>query len=442
MSGTLGLIIGREYVTRVRRRAFIIGTVIMPILSVVVIGFVGWLGAQAEGETKVLVVDRAGLISRWDEGLLAWVPTHPDCFPERSELTYRFADKPLADSAFMASDFDAMIEFDDAIVQHGKAMLYYDRSPGVVIQGRMQGDLSDAVERFRVSQELALDYEAYKRLKMSISLVGQDIITKDQGAVGRGIIGFVFSLSLFLLISVYGAQVMRGVIEEKANRIVEVVISAVSPRKLMAGKIIGVGLVGLTQFAGFLVIGWGMAMLGGVFLETSGMLGAADAPLGAPGLDWKSWLASQDELAFLLDVNWTVMAVSTGAFFVTGFTLYASLFAAVGAAVNQESDAQYLSMPVMLPLIGSYVMAATAMQDPEGTLAVVGSFIPFSAPVMMLVRIPVGVPWWEVVVSLAGVALTAWVVVLLAARVYRVGLLMYGKRPTFRELFRWMTHSA
>ncbi len=441
MSGILGLIIAREYLTRVRRRAFIVGTFLMPVISVLVIGFVGWMSSQTEGETKVLVVDRSGLITRWDDGHQAWVPTHPDCFPERSDLVYRFTDELLADSAFISSDFDAMIEFDDAIVQHGKAMMYYERSPGVVVQGKMQGDLSQAIERFRVKSELALDYETYKRLKTKVSLVGQDIITKDQGATGRAIIGFVFSLTLFMLISLYGAQIMRGVIEEKANRIVEVIISAVKPSTLMAGKIIGVGLVGLTQFVAIIVIGWAMAALGGFLFEQSGAIGGEVALQGA-GLDWKSWLASQDELSFLLDVNWGVMAVSTAAFYVTGYTLYASLFAAVGAAVNQESDAQYLMLPVMLPLIASYIMASTAMQDPEGTMAVVGSFVPFSAPVMMLVRIPLGVPLWEVLLSLLGVALTAALVVLFAGRVYRVGLLMHGKRPTFLELFRWMRHRS
>lgn len=441
MSGILGLIIAREYLTRVRRRAFLIGTLLMPVISVLVLGFVGWMASQTEGETKVLVVDRAGLITRWDDGYGTWVPTHPDCFPERSDLTYRFTDQPLADSAFVQSDFDAMIEFDDAIVQHQKAMLYYERSPGVVIQGKIQSDLSQAIERFRVKSELALDYETYKRLKTRVSLVGQDIITKDQGATGRAIVGFIFSLTLFMLISLYGAQVMRGVIEEKANRIVEVIISAVKPRVLMAGKIIGVGLVGLTQFVAFIVIGWGMAALGGLLFEQSGVM-AGDAALQGAGLDWKSWLASQQELSFLLDVNWGVMAVATAAFFVTGYTLYASLFAAVGAAVNQESDAQYLMLPVMLPLLASYIMASTAMQDPEGTMAIVGSFVPFSAPVMMLVRIPLGVPLWEVLVSLLGVALTAGLVVLFAGRVYRVGLLMHGKRPTFMELFRWMRHRS
>lgn len=442
MNRALGLIIAREYLTRVRRRAFLIGTFLMPILSVLVIGGIGWVGSRSEGETKVLVVDRAGLITKWYKAGQAWVPTHPECFPERLDLAYRFTNEVMADSTFLASDFDAMIEFDDAIVQHAKAMLYYERSPGLGIQSKMQGDLSEAIERFRVKQELALDYETYKRLKTSVSLVGQDIVTQDQGAMGRGIIGFVFSLSLFLLISMYGTQVMRGVIEEKANRIVEVVISAVSPRTLMAGKIIGVGLVGLTQFTAFVLIGWGMSALGGLALEASGALGGAAEVSMAPGLDWKSWLASQDELAFLLDVNWTAMALATVAFYVTGYTLYASLFAAVGAAVNQESDAQYLMLPVMLPLLASYIMAAMSMEDPEGTMAVVGSFVPFSAPVMMLVRIPLGVPMWEVLVSLAGVALTAWGVVVLAGRVYRVGLLMYGKRPTFGELVRWMFHRS
>lgn len=442
MNSAIGLIIAREYVTRVRRKAFIVGTLLMPVLSVLVIGAIGWMGSASEGKTKALVVDRSGLISMWNERLEAWVPTHPECFPERESLEYRFAEYALEDSAFLASDFDVMIEFDDAIVQNSKAMMYYDKSPGIIVQNRLQSDLNQAIERFRVKAELELDYETYKRLKTNISLVGQDVVTKDRGAMAGGIVGFFFSLSLFVLISMYGTQVMRGVIEEKANRIVEVVISAVPVRQLMAGKIIGVGLVGLTQFLAFVVIGWLMATLGGLAMEQFGLLGGMSGELEGPGLDWKSWLASNDELSFLLHVDWAVMIGASLAFYVTGYALYASLFAAVGSAVNQEADAQYLMLPVMLPLIASYVMAATAIQAPEGMVATVGSFIPFSAPVLMLVRIPMGVPVWEVVLSLVGVAVTAWLMMLLAARVYRVGLLMYGKRPTFGELIKWMRYRS
>jgi ABC-2 type transport system permease protein len=323
--------------------------------------------------------------------------------------------------------------------------MYYDEVPSLTAQSRMQRDLSEAIERFRVKEESGLDYATYKRLKTDIALVGQDVVTRTGEANGRAAIGFAFSLLLFLQITVYGMHVMRGVVEEKSNRIVEVIISSVKPWEWMAGKVIGIGLVGLTQIVGFGLLGWAVVALGGGWLEASGAL-APGGMMGleepAVGLDWQTWLAAQPEWSFLLDVNWGLMIAATLFFYVAGFGLYAALFAAVGAAVEQESDAQYLLMPVMAPLTASYVLASMALQNPEGTLAVVGSMVPFTAPVMMLMRLPVGVPFWQFAVAAVGTLLTAWCLLWVAGRIYRTGLLMYGKRPTLRELFRWLMYKG
>lgn len=439
---TIATIIEREFVTRVRRRAFWLGTLLGPALVFGLMLFGVWAGEQAQEDVKVLVVDQSGLITRLEPRVGTWVPTNPTCFPERTHLAYRFSPEPLSDSAFLASDFDLMVQFDDAILQHAKAMMYYQRSPAVVTSGQISRDLSEAIERFRVKEEAALEYAAYKRLKTNVNLVGQDIETKDGGALGRGAIGFVFSLFLFLQLLIYGMHVMRGVIEEKSNRIVEVVISAVRPAELLAGKVIGIGLVGLTQFLLFSALGFLTTWLGGWALEAGGWLtlpGAAENPeLAALTPDFGTWLASRAELSFLLDVNWGLMISATILFYAAGFALFASMFAAVGAMVEQESDAQYLMLPVMVPLMASYLIAAFAIQNPEGWLSIVASWIPFTAPVLMLVRLPLGVPWWEVLLSWLGVVATAWGVILLAGRIYRTGILMYGKKPTLKEIWRWV----
>lgn len=431
----IGTIIEREFMTRVRRRAFWAGTLLAPLLIFGLMAFGIWASENAATHVKVLVADEAGLISRWDEGLGVWLPTCPTCFPEREHLEYRFAQEPLADSTFLNSDFDAMVQFDDAVLQHAKAMLYYQRMPGMASQGAIARDLSTAIERFRVQEEAELDYATYKRLRTQVSLVGQDIETRDSGAFGRGVIGFVFSLFLFLQLLVYGTHVMRGVIEEKSNRIVEVIISTVKPSELLAGKIIGIGLVGLTQFLLFTILGYGTTTIGGFLLGKSGKLSVEGSALTP---DFETWLAASPDLSFLLDVNWGLMLGATVLFYAAGFALFASLFAAVGAMVEQESDAQYLMIPVMVPLLGAYMMAAFAMENPEGMLAIVGSWIPFTAPVMMLVRLPLGVAWWEILLSWLGVVATAWGMILLAGRIYRTGILMYGKRPSLREIWRWI----
>ena len=426
---TIALVARREFITRVRRRAFLLGTLLAPVILLALMG-IGYLIATAsEQQARVLVIDRAGLLTHFDSTYAAWVPNCLECFPQTDAAVYRFAAETISDSAFLASDFDALVEFDGAILQHSKAMLYYDQVPPLTLSTRIAEHLSDAVERLKVKEEAALDYATYKRLKTDVRLVGQDIVTRDGDAAGRAVVGFFFSLSLFMLLIVYGMHVMRGVIEEKSNRIVEVIVRAVRPSELMAGKILGIGAVGFTQYLAYVVLGTLATTLGGPLLESSGLLTPVDAA---------TFLAGSEELAFLLDVNWPLMIGATAFFFVAGFALYASLFAAVGSLVDTESDAQYLMLPAFLPLMASYLLAVFAMQDPEGTVAYVASFVPFTAPVLMLIRIPVGVPLHEVLISGAGVVVTAWLCILGAGRIYRTGIFMYGKRPTLREAFRWL----
>ena len=235
----LGLIIYREWITRVRRRAFIIGTLMVPVLLALGVGLGAWLENTEMEDNKVMVVDLSGMITFWDDSRQAYLPICSECFPERAHLEYRFSDIALDDDEFLLSDFTSMVLLDDGILQHGQAKNLYEKSPSIAAQNTIERDLSSAIERFKVKEELALDYEAYKRLKTKVSLIGEDIITKDGNAKERSIIGFMFSLFMFMQIMVYGMHVTRGVIEEKANRIVEVIISVVRPMELLAGKIIG-----------------------------------------------------------------------------------------------------------------------------------------------------------------------------------------------------------
>ena len=434
----LRLIIFREWYTRVRRRAFILGTLLVPLLMAGLVGLGVWMEQVEIEQNKVLVVDLSGMISYWDDVREAWVPACPDCFPERSHLEYRFTDVALSDAEFLESDYTLMVLFDDGILQHQTAKYLYDKSPAVSTEKVVEGDLSSAIERFKVKEELTLNYEAYKRLKTTIRMVGEDVVTKDGNATGRSLIGFIFSFFMFVQIVNYGMHVMRGVIEEKANRIVEVVISVVKPIELMAGKIIGIGLVGVTQVVALTLLGFVVFKLGGISLEASGMLTASSNE--GPDLDLETWMASNSTLGFLLDVNWPLMIGASLLYFVAGFFMYASIFAAIGSAIDQESDAQYLMIPAMLPLVASYIVAAMAIENPEGQVAIIGSYIPLTAPILMLIRLPLGVEWWELIGSFLGVVLTAYVFVRLSARIFRTGILMHGKKITFKELGRWMRH--
>jgi ABC-2 type transport system permease protein len=430
---TLKHIIYREWSTRVRRKAFWMGTLLIPALIAGSIGLGVWMNSGTEKEAKVLVVDASGLISRFDDRREVWLPTHPDCFPERPKLIYRFAPEALGDDAFLESDFDLMVFFDDGILQHSSAKYYYEKAPAMSTERAISNDLASAIERFKVKRDLELDFETYKRLKTSIKLVGEDVITRDGNASGRALIGFFFSAMLFLQIIVYGMHVMRGVIEEKANRIVEVVISVVTPMQLMTGKIIGIGLVGLTQFALLAALGWLIFLAGGHWLETSDLLKAtSDA---AVNLDFESWIASQSRLRFLLDVNWPLMVTATAVFFVLGYFMYACIFAAIGAAVDQESDAQYYTIPALIPPFLAYLLAAASIENPEGDLSIYGSYFPLTAPIMMMTRIPMGVDGWELLIAIGGIGIMSYLLLLASSRIFRLGILTRGKRFSWKDLW-------
>ena len=431
-------VVRREYVTRVRRRAFLLATLLGPVLWVGLVAGLVLLTQSTESPAKVWVVDHDGLLTAPVEGG-QFVPTCPSCYPERTLLTYRFGREPKDAATLEVEGFTCMVELDEGIVQSEKAQLLHLEPPTGRAKRWMQRDLSQALERLKVREQSNLNYDDYLALKTEVILVGLDLATGEQKGAGQGGLGFVFSIFMLTFVLVYGMHVMRGVIEEKSNRIVEVVLSTVRPGQLLAGKIAGIGLVGLTQIAAWAVLSWGLMSVLGMALEQSAWMEswAATQGLTAGTADFSSVLAAEEELAFLLDINWAVMLGCGAVYFVLGYALYAAFFATIGAMVEQESDAQYLMLPVMMPLLFSYVLASMTIDAPESTLAIVSSFVPFSSPVSMMVRLPMGVPWWNVALSMALLAGTAALLVALAARVYRVAILMYGKRPSFKEIARW-----
>jgi ABC-2 type transport system permease protein len=395
---------------------------------------------STETDAKVLVVDHHELISvELDSNKM--VPSCPDCFPERNFLEYRFASEALSTEEFLASDYTLMVEFDDGILQSAKALLQYETAAPMRVKAAIIRDLTEAIERLRVKKESSLDYDTYKRLKVQIGLVTQDIITQDKNAENRSLVGWVFSMFMFMFIMIYGMHVMRGVIEEKSNRIVEVIVSIVKPETLMTAKIAGIGLVGLTQILVWSILSWILFFIFGAYAESSGMLADIMANQGVEvgATDLKTFMSSHEDLDVLLQINWVAM-IGWGVFFyIGGFVLYGSLFAAVGASVEQESDAQYLLLPVMMPLLFSYMLNIKILESPESTLATVCSFVPFTSPITIMVRLSMGVPWWHVVISAIILLITVYFMLKLAGRIYRTGIFMYGKKPTFREIAKWIT---
>ena len=435
------VIVGREYKTRVRRKAFIISTLLGPVLMVGFIALMVLLSKSQEADSKILVIDSSEILSYDVEGK-GQIPNCLECFPERDYLEYRFTTDGISKEEFLESDYTGMLEFDDGILQNSKALLQYETTPSMRVKSAVKRDLTEAVERLRVKQESDLDYETYKRLKVKIGLVTQDVETRDRNAENKSLVGWIFSMFMFMFIMIYGMHVMRGVIEEKSNRIVEVVVSIVKPEALMGAKVAGIGLVGITQILAWAALSWILFLGFGAYAESSGMLADVMAESGnaVSATDLNTFMKSHEDLGFLMQINWLAM-IGWGIFFyLGGFALYGSLFAAVGASVEQESDAQYLLLPVMLPLMFSYLLNIQILEAPETTLATVCSFVPFTSPITMMVRLSMGVPWWEVVLSALILVATVYLMIKLAGRIYRTGIFMYGKKPSLWEMLKWLTY--
>jgi ABC-2 type transport system permease protein len=257
------------------------------------------------------------------------------------------------------------------------------------------------------------------------------------------VIGGLFGYLIMMFIVIYGNFVMRSVIEEKTSRIIEIIISSVKPYQLMMGKIIGNSLAGILQFLIWAIVGTLLFFIASTFL---GLQMGASSTVSPEMMDAAA--ANVDKMAKLQmyineisNLPLTTLIIAFIIYFIGGYFLYSSLYAAIGAAVDSETDSQQFLLPIIMPLIlGVYIGFFTVINDPHGTVATVFSIIPFTSPIVMLMRIPFGVPWWQLVLSIVLLFGTFIFVVWFAAKIYRVGILMYGKKPTWKELYKWLKY--
>jgi ABC-2 type transport system permease protein len=336
------------------------------------------------------------------------------------------------------------------INQTNNFKLISEKSLNRMANERIDKDISRALESNMISQELKIDPLLIDSIKTRANEVKIDAVKKDELGkfttsnfdLASGI-GYLTGFLIYLTLFIYGVMVMRGVMEEKTNRIAEVMISSVKPFQLMAGKIIGIGAVGLTQFLIWIILLGGLSALFGSFLSPETMQQVQDAQ-GAGGLQQSAPPGGMAAIvANLSSVNWFVVASCFLFYFLGGYLFYASLFAAVGSAVNEDSqDAQSLSFPITLPIILGIIIMINAINDPGSPLATWASIIPFFSPIVMMARIPFGVPdtvpYWQLGLSMAllvlGFLFTTW----LSAKIYRTGILLYGKKPTWKEMVKWI----
>jgi len=291
--------------------------------------------------------------------------------------------------------------------------------------------------------KLNIDAEIVKNIDNKVKITGKEITdtgeAKESGTHIANGIAMGFSILIYLSLFLYGSQVMRGVIEEKSSRIIEIIISSVKPFQLMMGKIIGIGLVGITQFVLWIVLSFSLISIATNVLINKEDLGKQlqEQSLSSTNSS-ENFLIGTDINTILESLNISELLICFFLFFIGGYLLYSALFAAVGSAVDSETETNQFTMPITAPLLLAYALSfGVLINDPHGTLATWLSFIPLTSPIAMLVRVPFGVPVWEIALSFSllviGFLLTTWV----ASRIYRVGILMYGKKASLKELIKW-----
>jgi ABC-2 type transport system permease protein len=432
----VSLIIKREFIAKVRNKSFIVMTFLSPLLIVAMSFFIGYLVNMNKGKiTKVVIYDEIGNLKS-------------DFKNSKSIVYVDLSGMSLVQAKQTAkADYEGLIYVPKVVtIQElvNKVEYISDESPSMEFIMNMEKIIDNKLNQDNL-RTLGFDYKKIENAK-----VNSDIsLSKFSGEKGfkwlnllKIIIGGVFGYLIMMFIIIYGNFVMRSVIEEKTSRIIEIIISSVKPYQLMMGKIIGNSLAGILQFAIWAIIG------GVLFFGIAAFFGISS---GAPSaVDTATMINFQQKFGFSIqnfmnefkDLPIGTLLSCFVIYFIGGYFLYSSFYAAIGAAVDSETDSQQFLVPIIMPLmLGVYVGFFTVINDPHGTVATVFSMIPLTSPIVMLMRIPFGVPWWQLALSIALLFGTFLLVVWFASKIYRIGILMYGKKPTWKELYKWLKYS-
>lgn len=455
----IGLIIRHEYLMRVRKKSFWLVGLLTPIALVAVGVLIAFLAAVNESETTTVgLYDLSGRMASRIEGddNLRFVALDVASLPLDSAKVL-----PLRDDSFKGVVvFPADTTDDYSVIERGTAMYYNENVPMSV-----QGTVASQVERIikdRKIERLGVDPKVLASTDADVSIrlvdVSQEADEQTDGNVVQGIklaLAFILCFMLYMFMIFSGNMVMTSTLEEKTNRIVEVIISSVRPFELMIGKIISSGLVCITQLAIWVVMLTGLSIVGVAGL--SSVLGPDPSEISPQVTEQMTQTVAQTApqaaametasgssgemaqfVAQLAQIDFLGIGLISIVFFILGYLLYASLYAAVGAAVDSAGDANQFVMPITIPLLVAFYCAFLSVENPNGPVAFWMSMIPLTSPVMMMVRVPFGVPAWEVVVSALLLVVTFLAVTWMAAKIYRIGLLSYGSKPTYKDLWRWI----
>ncbi len=438
----IGLIIGRELKSKLYNKTFIIMTLLAPLLITGFIAFLVKMSESEKTEQKVMVIDDSHLFK--------------DKLSGNDYISLTYSGLKLEDGIeqFNKKGYTCLLWISPTIVEGGAGAvkLYYKKSPGFGFQTYVK----DQMERIIYENKLKannIDPNIILNSKQHVRLIMEkvDDVGKTQEQSSFGFIGFISGALMFIFILMYGMMVFRSVMEEKTNRIVEVIVSSVKPFELMMGKILGVAILGVIQFVIMGIITFALSTLLSVFFlkdasaqlkvfqEQQELVKKNGTNIDLSKLEkFDDKLELFDTLQKIKNINFTEVFISFFLYFILGYLFYSSIMAAIGSAVDSEADSQQFITPVMIPLMIGYFIAIKTMTEPDSTTVFWGSMIPFTSPIVMMSRITSGVPLWELMLSLSILGISFVFTTWLAGRIYRTGILMYGKKTSWRELGKWL----
>lgn len=432
------LIIKREYVSRVKKKSFLVVTFLVPLLFIAMWGGIIALSIQdTTSKSTINVIDESGEIfgELQNSGSISFSKATGASSDEKANL--------------QSGENSYLLIIPENVLETQNIELLSSQKASVFVIDAIRDQIENII-REKQLRNAGIDLATLNSIEPRLRITALEI-TEEGGeqesnaGIAMGI-GMFSSIMIYLTLFIYGSQVMRGVIEEKNNRVVEIIISSVKPFQLMLGKIVGIGLVGLTQFLLWIVLSAALFTAAGLYVSnqmpdsfSAEELSNLSSSVPSASMAQSGLLGDIQGSIDNLDVSYLITCFLI--FFIGGYLLYSALFAAVGSAVDNETETQQFMLPITMPLLFTYVMSfGVLIKDPHGPLSFWLSMIPFTSPIAMMVRVPFDVPTWELVLSIVllvgGFILTTWV----AARIYRVGILMYGKKASYKELAKWFSY--
>ena len=429
----LKLIIQREYKARVRNKTFIVMTFLSPLILVGMIFLVAYLSMLNNSEQHTIGInDLSGVFE--------------DEFHDTEEIKFiNLSAVSLEDARelVLEKEYSGMLhipKLEDNFELARSVQFFAKESPAIGVLQQIEHILSEKLN----SRELiarGVDISKIESAETPVNIQIQNfegIRTSKMSNYVKMFFGGAAGYLLMMFIIIYGNMLLRSVIEEKTNRIIEIIVSSVKPIHLMLGKILGTSLAGITQFAIWVVLATILMVLAVTF---SGMDLNSVPPEAQQGLEQMSTNELQQLFVDITNLPMATLIIAFLVYFIGGYFLYSAIYAAIGAAVDSETDTQQFMFPIIFPLmLGIYVGFFSVIENPHGTVSTIFSMIPLTSPIVMLMRIPFGVPWWELLISVSLLIITNFAVLWLAAKIYRVGILMYGKKPTYKELYKWLKY--